>query len=350
MSSDNFSRRLLHWFRKHGRHDLPWQQDITPYRAWISEIMLQQTQVTTVIPYFEKFIARFPDCQTLASAQLDEVLHYWAGLGYYARARNLHRAARIIMDEHDGIFPSDINQLLALPGIGRSTAGAILSLAYGQRYAILDGNVKRVLARYHAVTGWPGSSLVEQELWRFAEQYTPVKNAGHYTQAIMDLGATICTRRNPRCDICPVNEDCCAFQQSRQHEFPQAKARKTIPVRKTVFAILENHHGQILLEHRPPAGIWGGLWSFPECPAGDDITAWARQQLGYSIKKLEYKSSMRHTFSHFRLDITPVHAVVDDQSKHIHDTERYRWYEPSKNQYLGMATPVKQLLQDIINR
>jgi A/G-specific adenine glycosylase len=350
MSSENFSRRLLRWFRNHGRHDLPWQQDITPYRVWISEIMLQQTQVTTVIPYFDKFLARFPDCQTLASAQLDEVLHYWTGLGYYARARNLYHAARIIMDEHDGIFPSDINQLLALPGIGRSTAGAILSLAYGQRHAILDGNVKRVLARYHAVAGWPGSSRVEQELWRLAEQHTPDKNIGHYTQAIMDLGATICTRRNPHCDICPVNENCCAFQQSRQHEFPHAKARKTIPVRKTVFAILENHYGQILLEHRPPAGIWGGLWSFPECPTGDDITAWARQQLGYSIKKLEYKSLRRHTFSHFHLDITPVHAMVDDRSRRIHDTERYRWYEPLKDQYLGMATPVKQLLQDIINR
>jgi A/G-specific adenine glycosylase len=347
MPAGNFSHLLLHWFHEYGRHDLPWQHNVTPYRVWVSEIMLQQTQVTTVIPYFNAFIEHFPDCGTLAAAQMDEVLHYWTGLGYYARARNLHRAARIIMEDHNGIFPSNIDYLMLLPGIGRSTAGAILSLAYGQCHTILDGNVKRVLTRYHAVSGWPGLPGVERELWQLAEQHTPHKNVAHYTQAIMDLGATVCTRRNPRCGVCPVNTDCYAYQQSRQHEFPQAKPRKSIPVRKTVFAILENHQGEILLEHRPPAGIWGGLWAFPEFSSEGDIQSWVEGKLGYSINTLECKSLIRHTFSHFHLDIMPVHARVNTRNNRINDADRYCWYEPSGKQYLGMATPVKKLLQEL---
>jgi len=343
----DFPERLITWFNMHGRHDLPWQQHVNPYRVWISEIMLQQTQVTTVIPYFNTFMDHFPDCETLANAHLDEVLHYWTGLGYYARARNLHRAARIIMDEHGGIFPADIDQLLALPGIGRSTAGAIFSLACGQRHAILDGNVKRVLTRFHAIKGWPGLLQVELELWRIAEQHTPHKNVASYTQAIMDLGATVCTRRNPRCDICPVNNDCCAFQQSRQHEFPYPKPRKSIPVRKTIFAILENNQGEILLEHRPPTGIWGSLWAFPEFSSEDEIQSWVEKELGFSINSVVCKSMMRHTFSHFHLEIMPVHARLELQGNRIKDGDRYCWYEPSGKQYLGMATPVKKLLQEI---
>ncbi len=343
----DFSEQVLNWSDRHGRHDLPWQKDVTHYRVWVSEVMLQQTQVNTVIPYFNNFMDRFANIKSLAEADLDEVLYYWTGLGYYARARNLHRAARIIMEDHSGLFPLHIEQLMSLPGIGRSTAGAILALACNQRHPILDGNVKRVLTRYHGIEGWPGLSTVEQGLWELAMQHTPEKNVADYTQAMMDLGATVCTRRNPRCEACPVNKDCCAYQQSRQHEFPQAKPRKTIPVRKTVFAILENHQGQILLEHRPPAGIWGGLWSLPECLPEDDIKTWIKRQWGYSIKKLEYKSLIRHTFSHFHLDIMPVHARVKARNSRINDAERYRWYEPSGKEYLGMATPVKKLLQDI---
>ena len=343
----DFAERLISWFNQHGRHDLPWQRDITPYRVWISEIMLQQTQVATVIPYFNTFLDHFPDCETLANAHLDEVLHYWTGLGYYARARNLHRAARLIMQDYGGVIPTDIDQLITLPGIGRSTAGAILALACEQRHPILDGNVKRVLTRYHAVPGWPGLSGVGKQLWQFAAQHTPYKNVAHYTQAIMDLGATVCTRRNPRCEVCPVNKDCYAYQQFRQHEFPQAKPRKTIPVRKTVFAILENHQGEILLEHRPLTGIWGGLWAFPEFSSEGDMQSWVEGKLGYSINTLECKSLIRHTFSHFHLDIMPVHARVNARHSRINDTDRYCWYEPSGKQYLGMATPVKKLLQDI---
>ena len=345
-----FSERLLMWFDDHGRHDLPWQQNVTPYRVWISEIMLQQTQVSTVVPYFNTFIKRFPDCISLASAQLDEVLHYWTGLGYYARARNLLRAARIIMEEHDGIFPEDFDQLLSLPGIGRSTAGAVLSLACGQRHAILDGNVKRVLARFHAVEGRAGLSRVERELWRLAERHTPHKEVAHYTQAIMDLGATVCTRRNPQCEICPVHYECSAYLQTRQHDFPGSRPGKSMPVRKTVFAILENHQGEILLEHRPPSGIWGGLWAFPEFTSQDEIKLWAETELGYSINIVECKIMMRHTFSHFHLDILPVHARLESKKTSINDGDRYCWYAPSGKSRLGMAMPVKKLLQDIINR
>jgi A/G-specific adenine glycosylase len=342
-----FSQKLIKWSGRHGRHDLPWQQDVTPYRVWISEIMLQQTQVATVIPYFNTFIKKFPDCKSLANAHLDQVLHCWTGLGYYARARNLHRAARIIVEKHGGIFPEDFDEVIALPGIGRSTAGAILALACGQRYAILDGNVKRVLCRYHAVSGWPGSPDTGKKLWQLAEQHTPYKNIARYTQAIMDLGATVCTRRNPSCAGCPVNKDCYANRCSSQNEFPEPGPGKSIPVRKTVFAILENHLGQILLEHRPPAGIWGGLWSFPECSIEEDVKSWIRRQLGYSVKKLEYRPGMRHSFSHFHLEIMPVHARVTVRAGRVSDAERYQWYHPSGKQNLGMAMPVKKILQDI---
>jgi A/G-specific adenine glycosylase len=252
VESKNFTQQVVRWFQKHGRQDLPWQLDPIPYRVWVSEIMLQQTRVNTVIPYFIRFTKRFPDIGTLAAADLDEVLHCWTGLGYYARGRNLHCTAKIIAHEYDGRFPTDFDTLVSLPGIGRSTAGAILALACDERHPILDGNVKRVLTRFHAVSGWPGTTEVERQLWILAERYTPYDNVAQYTQAIMDLGAMICIRRNPHCDKCPVSKECIARIQANQHKFPTPKPRKTLPVRKTVFAILENDQGEILLEQRIP--------------------------------------------------------------------------------------------------
>ena len=344
----DFSSRLLDWHTRYGRHDLPWQQEVTPYRVWISEIMLQQTQVNTVIPYFTAFMQHFPDMHALAKAGMDEVLHCWTGLGYYARARNLHRAAQSIVANYQGEIPAGIEQLMALPGIGRSTAGAILALAHGQRHPILDGNVKRVLARFFAVAGWPGQPDVERSLWSLAETNTPASRVAEYTQAIMDLGAVVCTRRQPRCRMCPVSETCMARIAARQHDFPQPRQAKVLPVRKTVFAILQNEAGEVLLEQRPSAGIWGGLWAFPECVPGDDIAEWICARFGCSINALEYQPPRRHTFSHFHLDILPVHAVVVADNEMIHEAGHYCWYAPGSNQHLGMAAPVKKLIESIM--
>ncbi len=342
-----FARRLLPWFRRHGRHDLPWQQDRTPYRVWIAEIMLQQTQVGTVIPYYRRFMERFPGVDLLARAPLDEVLHLWSGLGYYARARNLHRAAGIVMRDFGGCLPEDIDSLTALPGIGRSTAGAILALASGQRHPILDGNVKRVLCRYHAVPGWPGTPAVDRQLWALADRHTPGKNVARYTQAIMDLGATICTRREPRCSLCPVTEGCKARRLSRQHEFPAPRPRKTLPVRKAVFAILENSRGEILLEQRPPAGLWGGLWSFPECPPGDDLLGWIVRRFDCSVVAVRFKPPMRHAFSHFHLEIMPAHVHVIADGRAVADPAGCCWYKPEERPALGMAAPVQKILREL---
>ena len=345
----DFSSRLLEWHRRYGRHDLPWQQDVTPYRVWISEIMLQQTQVSTVIPYFNNFMQRFPDIYTLATAGIDDVLHCWTGLGYYARGRNLHRAAQSIIENYQGKLPISMDQLMSLPGIGRSTAGAILALSHGQRHPILDGNVKRVLARFYTVAGRPGQQEVERRLWSFAETHTPATRVAEYTQAIMDLGATVCTRRQPRCGVCPVSETCMARTALRQHDFPQPRPVKVLPVRKTVFAILQNKSGQVLLEQRPPAGVWGGLWAFPECTPGADITEWIRNRFGYSINALECQPTRRHTFSHFHLDILPVHALVQADNETLHDAGHYCWYAPGLNQRLGMAAPVRKLIREIVS-
>ena len=261
MVSQSFSDLVLSWFKSNGRKNLPWQVEATSYKVWVSEIMLQQTQVVTVIPYFERFMKRFPDVHTLADATLDDVLHHWTGLGYYARARNLHKSAKIITSKYQGSLPLSFDEIITLPGIGRSTAGAILSLSHSKRFPILDGNVKRVLTRYHGIKGWPGKKKVENKLWEIAELHTPKKSIKQYTQAIMDLGATVCTRRNPDCDLCPLMLSCFAKEKNKQHNFPEKKPRAAIPERDTIFAILENDCGEILLEQRPLNGIWGGLWS-----------------------------------------------------------------------------------------
>jgi A/G-specific adenine glycosylase len=341
---NDFARRLLAWFDRHGRHDLPWQQEPTPYRVWVSEVMLQQTQVATVIPYYERFMQRFPDVLCLADAPADDVLAHWSGLGYYSRARNLHKAAQVIRDEHGGEFPQELEAVMALPGIGRSTAGAILSLACSQHQAILDGNVKRVLSRHRAIEGWPGKREVEKQLWCWAEQYTPAKRTGDYTQAIMDLGATLCSRSKPRCGDCPVGEDCIAAAEGRVAEFPGKKPRKALPQKKTRMLLLQNSAGELLLERRPPSGIWGGLWSLPESPHEEDIGARCRE-LGVSLEKAEQWPSISHTFSHFQLEIEPwLCRVAEDGSGQVMEPDAALWYKTQSFDQLGLPAPVKRLL------
>ena len=336
-----FAARLLAWARRHGRHDLPWQKRRTPYRVWVSEIMLQQTQVATVIPYFRSFMQRFPTVQALADAPADEVLHQWTGLGYYARARNLHQAARIIRDRHGGRFPRELEAVQALPGIGRSTAGAILALVAGQRHPILDGNVKRVLARHAAVPGWPGDKRVEQRLWTLAEAHTPQTRVADYTQAIMDLGATLCTRSRPRCGECPVAADCAARKLGQQAKFPAPKPRKVMPVRRTRMLLLLAEGG-VFLERRPPAGIWGGLWGFPELAVDADIAAWCRQRFGAAPRSVRERESLRHSFSHFHLDIEPVEVRLGAAAS-VQEGES-RWQPLGRPLRVGLAAPVKKLL------
>ena len=260
----SFANRLLDWYEQHGRHDLPWQVRGDPYPVWVSEIMLQQTQVTTVIPYYDRFISQLPRLQDLADAQLDLVLHLWSGLGYYARARNMHKTAKIIADHHNGNFPEKIDELLALPGIGKSTAGAILAQSLGQRHPILDGNVKRVLTRYYCIDGWPGHRETEKRLWQLSDENTPSTNAAEYTQAIMDLGATVCKRSKPDCSICPLQNDCLALLSDEVNSYPRKRIKKELPVKTTTFLLLRNERGEIYLTQRPPAGSWGGLWCLPE--------------------------------------------------------------------------------------
>lgn len=338
-----FASRLLAWFERHGRHDLPWQQHPTPYRVWVSEVMLQQTQVATVIPYYQRFMARFPDVQSLADAADDEVLAQWSGLGYYSRARNLHKAARLICDEHAGQFPQQFDQVLALPGIGRSTAGAILAIACGQHHPILDGNVKRVLSRYHAIEGWPGRREVEKQLWQLAAGHTPKQRVADYTQAIMDLGATLCTRSKPVCDACPMQHHCEAYGQQRVGDFPGKKPRKNLPLRQVVMPVVINSRGEVLLEKRPPSGIWGGLWSLPEC---DDEAAFVRwcDTVGCDSANIESQQPFRHTFSHYHLMIQSHSVKLRDTSMQVADSAGLVWQPLSGLGQLGLPSPVRKLL------
>jgi A/G-specific adenine glycosylase len=306
----DFSRRLIDWQRQHGRHDLPWQADPgpgeeerDPYPIWLSEIMLQQTQVETVIPYYLRFLKRFPDLATLAAASEEAVLAHWSGLGYYSRARNLHAAAAQVMVEHGGYFPRDIHALGALPGIGRSTAAAIAVFAYNHRHAILDGNVKRVLARVFGVDGWPGEKSVENRLWALADALLPFRDVRAYTQGLMDLGATVCTRSRPRCGTCPFIGECVAQREGRQGVLPAPRPRKTLPQR-TADMLVICHGGDVLLEKRPSPGIWGGLWSLPECREGE-TAAQAVLRLGYQSMETERLPALDHAFTHFRLHIQP---------------------------------------------
>lgn len=339
-----FSRLLLKWFDQYGRHDLPWQKNTTAYRVWVSEIMLQQTQVTTVIPYYQAFMKRFPTLSALAKAPRDEVLHLWTGLGYYARARNLHQCAIILQTQFKGKFPDNIAALCELPGIGRSTAGAILSIAQQKRAPILDGNVKRVLARFHCVEGWTGHSTVQEQLWDYAERYTPTLRVADYTQAIMDLGATVCTRTTPQCDVCPLHKNCAAYATEQTHLFPFSKPKKQLPVRKRFFLLLVDTHQRVWLTQRPSNGIWGGLWSFPEFDSSAQLQAFCKpfNALIAHQKKLPLR---RHTFSHFHLDITPI--VVTLTAPPTLPRSTGLWYNIRKPASVGLAAPVKQLLTNI---
>ena len=345
--SEQFSQRVIGWYDTHGRKHLPWQEPRTSYRVWISEIMLQQTQVNTVIPYYERFMQRFPDVLALANAPLDEVLHHWSGLGYYARARNLHKAAQLVRDQYQGQFPEVFEQVCELPGIGRSTAGAILSLACHQRHAILDGNVKRVLARYFLIEGWPGGTRTANQLWEKAEQLTPGKYVAKYNQAMMDIGSGICKRSKPDCQVCPINNGCQAFFTQRQAEFPHRKPRKTIPVRKTQMLMVCNANHEILLQRRPPAGVWGGLLAFPELPPGQAIDHWCKTQLGLNVSQHAVWPELRHTFSHFHLDITPIVVRIHSISNRVMDQDDWVWYKGESATQGGMAAPVKRLINEL---
>lgn len=341
--SKTFANRLLRWFDRHGRKDLPWQRDITPYRVWLSEIMLQQTQVSTVIPYYLRFTGTFPDVHSLAAASLDEVLHLWTGLGYYARGRNLHKTAQLVSTDFDGLFPNSVEQLEALPGIGRSTAGAICAIAHKRHGAILDGNVKRVLARHQAIDGWPGNAPVAKKLWHIAETNTPSRRTDDYTQAIMDLGATLCTRTKPKCLNCPVNSDCLAYQRNETHLYPGKKTAKTLPVRATLLMIIRDQNSKVLLQQRPPTGIWGSLWSFPECATEAEL-AHTCKTLGIHLGNYHLAKSQRHTFSHFHLDYTPVYIGAEKSNHRIAETHQ-RWIDPRNRGEIGLPAPIHALLE-----
>lgn len=344
---NHFSQCLLAWYDQHGRKSLPWHHDVTPYRVWVSEIMLQQTQVATVIDYYQRFMAQFPNVAVLADADLDTVLHQWSGLGYYARGRNLHKAAQLIRDQYAGHFPLQFEQLLELPGIGRSTAGAILAFSTGERQVILDGNVKRVLCRYHAVDGWSGRAAVSKQLWLLADQHTPQRRVAEYTQAIMDLGATCCTRSNPRCEACPLRSECLAYRQGETKQYPVSKPRKAVPVRAAALLLLLNESGNVLLQQRPPVGVWGGLWSLPELPQDEEMVDWCQRHLGYQVGLIEVGEVFRHTFSHFHLDITPHYLRAERVANRVMEPSEIVWYNSQYPDQRGLAAPIQRLIKQI---
>lgn len=346
---DAFATRLVDWQRRHGRHDLPWQNTRDPYRIWLSEIMLQQTQVSTVIPYYAKFLARFPDVAALARAPIDDVMALWAGLGYYSRARNLHRCAQAVLERHGGTFPASPEQLAELPGIGRSTAAAIASFAFGARATILDGNVKRVLARVFGIDGFPGEKRVETAMWALAERLMPGQQASDddvsaYTQGLMDLGATLCVRGKPDCGRCPFAADCVAHATGRQRELPAARPKKIVPLRQTWMLVLRDG-ASVLLERRPPSGIWGGLWSLPE--AADEAALAERARALGAAPGFERLAPLTHTFTHFKLDIEPrcadlacPGAVAPVQARE----DETAWVPLAQIDEYGVPAPVRKLL------
>jgi A/G-specific adenine glycosylase len=340
----DFAERLLAWHALHGRHDLPWQHPRTAYRVWLSEIMLQQTQVATVIGFFSRFVAALPDLPALAAAEADRVLALWAGLGYYSRARNLHAAARICVARHGGELPRDFDALAALPGIGRSTAGAILAQAHGLRFAILDGNVRRVLARHALIEGSVASAPVLKRLWGLAEQRLPQARLADYSQAVMDLGASVCNSRRPRCGECPVAGDCAALAVGAVDRLPQKKTARVVPERSTRLLVLEDAHGRVLLERRPPAGIWGGLWSLPEMALDADPAAHVGDRFGASLAGTTDLPPFTHAFTHFRLHVQPLRATLTHNGAAIADNPALRWVDGPARAALGLPRPVAALL------
>ena len=348
----DFSDSIINWHRQYGRHDLPWQNTKDPYRIWVSEIMLQQTQVSTVIPYYQRFMQRFPDVASLAQAEIDEVLHLWTGLGYYARGRNLHKAATQIVGVFSGEFPKNIDDMMSLAGIGRSTAGAILSFAFGLRHPILDGNVKRVLSRVFAVEGWYGKASVAEQLWQLADEHTPSKDVDVYTQAIMDFGATLCKRSKPICYECPLSINCIAFQTDRVQEFPGRKPKKKLPTKQCQMLVVVNQNNQVLLEQRPPSGIWGGLWSLPQFEMDVDLADIIHDKLGVNTQSFEELAMIKHTFSHYHLNIYPKMIMVDEadlQSNAVQE-EASIWFDQHKEQKVGLPQPIKKILAKAITK
>ena len=350
MNNQEFSQTVLAWFDHSGRKHLPWQQQRTAYRVWVSEIMLQQTQVKTVIPYFDRFMQCFPAINDLATSSLDDVLHLWTGLGYYARGRNLHKCAHEIIEKYNGEFPDDPALLNQLPGIGKSTAGAIVSIAYNKRATILDGNVKRVLARFHGVSDWPGKTSIANKLWRYAENYTPHQRCADYSQAMMDLGATLCTRNQPKCDLCPLKQDCIAGQAGNPQDFPGKKPRRRLPVKNTQMLMLTNkENNTVFLQMRPLPGIWGGLWSFPELEQGDDAVSYSQRHFG-KVVRFNSWDSFRHTFSHYHLDIQPISIVIERTNNRINQSEKKGWFSHQQVTQLGLSAPVKRLLTALLTK
>jgi A/G-specific adenine glycosylase len=337
-----FSYDLLTWFNDYGRHDLPWQHPRDAYRVWLSEIMLQQTQVATVIPYFRRFVEQLPTLRDLAAADEDTVLALWSGLGYYRRARFLHKAAQLCVEHHDGELPRDFDALAALPGIGRSTAGAILAQAYELRFPILDGNVKRVLTRFHGISGYPGERAIEKRLWRLADLHTPAKRTADYTQAIMDLGATMCVRNRPLCGACPVRTNCVAQRDNLTADLPTPKPSKTIPTRSTVMLILRDGEGRVMLQRRGPQGVWSGLWSLPE--AEDSDNAWREAQRNARIEDAQSLTPFVHVFSHYRLQVQPLLFDNAAPAHAIADNVDLRWCFIAELSSLGLPAPVRSLL------
>jgi len=347
---DAFVPRLLRWFDAHGRHQLPWQHPRTPYRVWLSEIMLQQTQVSTVIGYFERFLKHFPSLPALAAASNDALMAQWAGLGYYARARNLHAAAQRCVSEHGGDLPRDLDALVALPGIGRSTAGAILSQAWNDPLPILDGNVKRVLSRYHGIEGFPGLPAVERQLWALADahvRHVPAGRMADYTQAQMDLGATVCTRARPSCVICPVQQDCRARQLGLTEALPTPKPSKRLPERQASALLLLDQRGRILLQKRPDSGIWASLWTLPQADDGVALQDWFDQHIDGQLEQAQALPVVRHVFSHYRLLLQVLRVRVEGLRGDIDAAPGLRWVAPQDLPALGLPAPIRKLLQTL---
>jgi A/G-specific adenine glycosylase len=342
--SGDFAGKLLAWFDVSGRHDLPWQHPRSPYRVWLSEIMLQQTQVRVVIPYFERFIAALPDVAAMAAAPLDHMLALWSGLGYYARARNLHATARICADQHGGELPRDFDALVALPGIGRSTAGAILAQAWGDRFAILDGNVKRVLCRYHGIEGWPGLPKVEKTLWQFAESHLPSRRLADYTQAQMDFGATLCTRHDPACVLCPLQGDCIALATGRTDVLPTPKPVKPLPERSVHVLLLRDARGDVLLQRRPPTGVWASLWSLPQADSHEHARGWFEAHVEGDYDDGESLDVIAHGFTHYHLDLQPLRWREVAARSAVRDNDDLRWVARGDLGTLGIPAPIRALL------
>ena len=342
MKDATFAARVIAWQKRHGRHELPWQNTRDPYRIWLSEIMLQQTQVGTVIPYYVRFLEKFPTLRDLARASEDEVLALWSGLGYYSRGRNLLRAARIVAEQFGGAFPKAMDDILALPGIGQSTAAAISAFAFGERQAILDGNVKRVFARHFGVAGFPGEKKIEAKLWSVANAALPKKNIEAYTQGLMDLGATVCLRARPLCLSCPVEEHCVAKRDGRIQELPTPRPKKAVPEKSTTMLIIA-HAGEVLLEKRPPTGVWAGMWCFPEVVNGASPRDVCRERYGLETKSLKPWSVLQHGFTHFKLSITPQPIVVQKKLPRASEPS-FMWLSIDDALKAAIPKPVRELL------